>query len=77
MEGVYPWEKSHAKRNEAREKRPSQVQRDDERIIREIGAEASLPKRRGKSPGRVIGQAVRRRPTQPVIIKSKKMAKAA
>jgi len=69
--------KEPCKRNEPREKRPSQVQRDYERMIREIGAQASLPKRRGKSPGRVKGQAVRRRPTQPVIIKSKKMAKAA
>jgi hypothetical protein len=72
---AYPWENGEVRVNEGKEKTPSQVQRDYERIIRQIGAEASIPKRRGKSPGRLKGQVVKRRLRQPVIKKIKKSKK--
>jgi hypothetical protein len=49
---------------------PSQVQRDWERIIRQIGTPARAPKRRGNAPGRAKGARVERRPRQPVVKKS-------
>jgi hypothetical protein len=73
---MYPWEKKMSKSN-GKEKTPSQVQRDYERIIRQMGLEASIPKPRGKSPGRIKGQVAKRRSKQPVIKKQKKLIKAA
>jgi hypothetical protein len=56
---------------------PSQVQRDWERIIRQIGTPAQAPKRRGKSPGRAKGTQPGRRPRQPVVKKSSKARQTA
>lgn len=49
---------------------PSQVQRDWERIIRQIGMPAQPPKRRGKAPGRAKGVKPGRRDRVPVVKKS-------
>jgi hypothetical protein len=49
---------------------PSQVQRDWERIIRQIGTPAQPPKRRGNAPGRAQGTRLERRPRQPVVKKA-------
>jgi hypothetical protein len=48
---------------------PALVQRDFERIIRQIGTPTQPPKPRGKSPGRRFGVCPGHRPTQPVVIK--------
>lgn len=56
---------------------PSQVQRDWERIIRQIGTPARPPKRRGKSPGRAKGIRLVPRKRHPVVKKGKKVPKAA
>jgi hypothetical protein len=53
---------------------PSQVQRDWERIIRQIGTPAQPPKRRGNSAGRTPGTRPARRPRQPVVKKSARTA---
>ena len=50
---------------------PASVQRDFERIIRPFGSPASLPKRRGKSPGRAKGSLYTRREPIPVVYKGK------
>lgn len=65
----YPWEerKVHAI---GTAQKPSQVQRDYGRIIREIGTPAPIPKPRGKSPGREIGCKRGERRDQPLIRKS-------
>lgn len=73
----YPWEKQHKKQGCGVKNSPSQAQRGYERIIRQIGVEASLPKPRGKSLGRRKGQKIRRRSKQPVIKKTKKSRKIA
>jgi len=65
----YPWEKKNIPVLGAIE-RPSQVQRDYARIIPEIGTPAPVPKPRGKSPGRLLGQKCGERPDCPVIRKS-------
>lgn len=65
----YPWEKKEIRILGSIE-RPSQVQRDYSRIIREIGTPAPVPKPRGKSPGRQLGQKGGERPDCPVIRKS-------
>lgn len=65
----YPWEKKKIQVLNSIE-RPSQVQRDYGRIIREIGTPAPAPKPRGKSPGRQLGQKSGERPDCPVIRKS-------
>lgn len=49
---------------------PSQVQRDWQRIIQQIGTPAQPPKRRGKAPGRAKGVKPRRRDRLPVVKKS-------
>lgn len=49
------------------------VQRDYGRIIRRFGTPASVPKPRGKSPGRSPGKQCRKRPLFPVIWKSNKI----
>lgn len=48
---------------------PSEVQRDFERIIRQIGTPAKSPERRGNSPGRPLGWSPGRRERCPVIKK--------
>jgi hypothetical protein len=53
---------------------PSRVQRDWERIIRQIGTPAQPPKRRGNSSGRATGARPERRPRQPVVKKSARTA---
>jgi hypothetical protein len=65
----YPWEKKKIQVLSSIE-RPSQVQRDYRRIIREIGTPAPVPKPRGKSPGRQLGQKTGERPDRPVVRKS-------
>jgi hypothetical protein len=49
---------------------PSQVQRDWERIIHQIGTPARAPKRRGNSKGRAKGVQPAPRPRQPVVRKT-------
>ena len=51
---------------------PSVVQRDFSRIISQIGTPASSPKRRGKSPGRPLGQSQPRRRRHQVVKKEAK-----
>ena len=65
----YPWEKKKIQVLSSIE-RPSQVQRDYNRIIPEIGTPAPFPKPRGKSPGRQLGHKIGARPDSPVIRKS-------
>jgi hypothetical protein len=50
---------------------PAMVQRDMGRIIRQIGTPASLPKPRGKSPGRPKGALLPSRKRHPVVKKVK------
>ena len=54
---------------------PSNVQRDWNRITAQMGTPAVAPKPRGKSPGRLKGQAQPPRERQPVIKKGKKAEK--
>ena len=56
---------------------PSMVQRDFRRIIRTIEPMQESPKPRGKSPGRAVGDAQKRRERHEVIKKSKKPLKSA
>lgn len=56
---------------------PSTVQRDMERIIRQIGTPAAPPKPRGKSPGRAAGELQSPRVRHPVIKKGKNASKPA
>jgi hypothetical protein len=67
----YPWEKKKIQVLSSIE-RPSQVQRDYNRIIPEIGTPAPFPKPRGKSPGRRMGYKIGARPECPIIRKSVK-----
>ena len=53
---------------------PSQVQRDYERIIRQIGTPACDPKPRGISPGRALGTRLAPRPDCPVVHKGRRYA---
>jgi len=69
----YPWEKRKIIAL-TRTTSPSQVQRDYERIIREIGTPAPIPKHRGKSPGRQKGAIVPHRKEHVVIRKARPMA---
>jgi DDE superfamily endonuclease len=55
-----------------REVSPSQVQKDFERIIRQIGTPAKFPKPRNKSLGRAKGEIQSKRLRQNVIFKSQK-----
>lgn len=72
-EVTYPWERRKVTA-ETKTTSPSRVQRDYERIIREIGTPAPIPKRRGKSPGRQKGAIVPHRKEQIVIRKARPMA---
>jgi hypothetical protein len=74
---TYPWEKRCEKQCAGVECSPSATQRDYERIISQIGSQASLPKPRGKSLGREKGQITRHRPRQLIIKKSEKSKKVA
>jgi|JI10StandDraft_1071094.scaffolds.fasta_scaffold1121366_1 hypothetical protein len=67
----YPWERKEVQMLTS-VKRPSQVQRDYERIIRGIGTPAPVPKPRGKSPGRRQGEKGKRRPDRLLVRKSAK-----
>ena len=67
----YRWEKKEIQMLSS-VKRPSQVQRDYERIIRGIGTPAPIPKPRGKSPGRRQGEKGKRRPDRLLVRKSAK-----
>ena len=71
---AYPWEKKRV-RVIAPNQRPSQVQRDYKRIIRGIGTPASIPKPRGKSPGRQLGAQVPQRPICDLIYKKNNESK--
>lgn len=75
----YPWERYLARytTEEKVEASPSEVQRDWHRIIDQIGTPASVPKPRGKSPGRPRGQEQEKRKKQPVIKKTQKNQKKA
>jgi hypothetical protein len=64
-----PWERYLASTPDA-EATPSIVQRDWERILRQIGTPAAAPKPRGKSAGRAKGTRPPRRKRCPVIKKS-------
>jgi len=66
---AYPWEKRKVQ-VVTQTQRPSQVQRDYGRIIREIGTPAPIPKPRGKSSGRQPGCKSGERPDRPLIRKS-------
>lgn len=63
-----PWERSLPSAKTA-SLSPTRVQRDFGRIIRQIGTPASMPKRRGYSPGRHKGAVLARRPRLPVVFK--------
>jgi hypothetical protein len=56
---------------------PTMTQRAFGSIIRQIGTPAVAPKPRGKAPGRAEGMCPAPRPSQPVIKKTAKQAKAA
>jgi len=64
-----PWER-YLPIMPAAEATPSAVQRDWERITRQIGTPAAAPKPRGKSAGRAKGARPPRRKRCPVIKKS-------
>jgi len=55
---------------------PATVQRDFERIIRQIGTPARAPKRRGNAPGRAKGTRLTPRPRHPVVKKGPKQPTA-
>ena len=63
-----PWERS-LPTAKTQSLSPTRVQRDFERIIRQIGTPASTPKRRGYSPGRRKGTILTHRPRLPVVFK--------
>lgn len=69
-----PWERYLPKKTEAF-LTPSQVQRDLNRIITEIGTPANSPKRRGYSQGRTQGMVQTKRTRHEVIKKGKKEKK--
>ncbi len=69
-----PWERYLPQKTEGFLS-PSQVQRDLNRIITEIGTPANLPKRRGYSQGRTQGMVQTKRTRHEVIRKGKKEKK--
>jgi hypothetical protein len=64
----HPWERKKVTVVTSKQT-PAMVQRDYERIIRGIGTPASIPKPRGKSPGRGEGVHGKRRKDQPLVRK--------
>ena len=68
-----PWEKYlPTVRANSREKSPSQVQKDFQRIIKGIGTPAKPPNPRNKSLGRLRGETQFKRPCYSVVFKGKK-----
>ena len=67
-----PWERYLPRytAKEVKEASPSEVQRDFQIIIQEIGTPANFPKLRGKSQGRIKGERPKPRKRQPVIKKT-------
>lgn len=65
-----PWER-HLATSKNREMSPTLVQRDFERLIRQLGTPAQPPKPRGKSPGRPKGTKLPPRPRRNVVVKGK------
>lgn len=72
VETKHPWEKRKA--TSVKTAPVTQVQRDYNRIIREIGTPAHIPKPRGKSVGRQQGAVVPHRETYPIIRKARPTA---
>jgi hypothetical protein len=72
-----PWERYSVTESARAVPGPGQVQRQFERIIRQIGTPARLPKQRGNSPGRTPGYCPGSRPRQPVVFKSRPPLKKA
>lgn len=70
-----PWER-YLPTTQNRELSPTLVQRDFERLIRQLGTPAQPPKPRGKSPGRPQGMTLPPRPRRKVVVKGKKQAQA-
>jgi hypothetical protein len=73
IETRYHWER-RKKITVVKTEPATQVQRDYERIIREIGTPARISKPRGKSPGRQKGTVVPHRQVHPIIQKARLMA---
>jgi hypothetical protein len=69
VEMKYPWERYKVTAN--RIAPATQVQRDYNRIIREIGTPSQIPKPRGKSVGRRKGMVVPHRTTWKIIKKAR------
>jgi hypothetical protein len=69
-----PWERN-LPAVQTRRISPALVQRDFDRIIRQIGTPAKPPKRRGNSPGRCKGTQLPPRPRQKVLVKGQQQAK--
>jgi hypothetical protein len=70
-----PWERYLPQVKESKSEEvpsPSMVQRDMPRIIKEIGSPSSLPKLRGKSPGRAKGYSPGKRERFPIVFKGNK-----
>lgn len=71
-----PWERNLPTMKQRRIS-PTLVQRDFARIIRQLGTPARPPKPRGISPGRRRGAKLPKRPRRRVVVKGRKVAKAA
>jgi hypothetical protein len=65
-----PWERAHR----AGGLPLGRVQRDYGRILREFGLAGAAPKRRGKAPGRPLGQVLEPKPRQPLLRRRQKAA---
>ena len=72
----YPWERYLPAVKTAVKTTPSLVQRDFERIIREIGTPAEPPKPNINDTGREKGMKLPPRPRKSVVYKDKKEAKS-
>ena len=72
-----PWERYAVTEAARAVPGPGPVQRQFERIIRQLGTPARLPKRRGNSPGRAPGHCPGRRPRQLVVFKRRSRPKKA
>jgi hypothetical protein len=71
-----PWEKTlPVFKSSGQEKSPTQVQKDFERIIQEIGTPALAPKPRKNSPGRKIGELQTKRRRHSIVCKKQKATK--
>jgi hypothetical protein len=71
-----PWER-HLPTTTRQEMTPTLVQRDFERLIKQLGTPAQPPEPRGKSPGRPKGMKLPPRPRRKVVVKGKKQAQTA